>query len=221
MNHAHRKWSLTKTFIYMVDCRINYSRISTFDLFALRWGSWLWCQEWMKTKFLGRHLSLIVLPIKSYNSMIYSNFSAKTLKTILTRLQIVCICFTGMDEKKTYTIWKIILNKIRDLAHEWPLTLPNKLQTLNFRGLWFLFWSGDGQVILTPVLTQLVPAVYFPPGKVGVLPSSRLMGMCRWMESHFHDWIDCYGVALFIRVTRMGSHIFNILGVRKFRCVGI
>ena len=136
----------------MVDCRINYSRISTFDLFALKWGSWLWCQECLKTKSLCRHLSLIVLPIKTYNSMIYLNFSAKTLKTILTRLQIVCICFTGVDEKKTYTIWKIILNKIRDLAPR--LTLPNKLQTLNFRGPWFLFWSGDGQVILISLLTQ-------------------------------------------------------------------
>ena len=28
----------------------------------------------------------------------------------------------------------------------------------------------------------------------GVLPSSRLMGMYRWMGSHFHDWIDYYGV---------------------------
>ena len=36
--------------VYMVDSGINYSRISTFDLFALRWGSWLWCQQWMKTK---------------------------------------------------------------------------------------------------------------------------------------------------------------------------
>ena len=24
----------------------------------------------------------------------------------------------------------------------------------------------------------------------------RLMGMCRWMGSHFHDWIDYNGVAL-------------------------
>ena len=29
----------------------------------------------------------------------------------------------------------------------------------------------------------------------GVLPSSRLMRMCRPMGSHFHDWIDYYGVA--------------------------
>ena len=28
----------------------------------------------------------------------------------------------------------------------------------------------------------------------GVLPSSRLMGMCCWIGSHFHDWIDYYGI---------------------------
>ena len=30
--------------------------------------------------------------------------------------------------------------------------------------------------------------------RVGVLPSSRLMGMCCWIGPHFHDWIDYYGV---------------------------
>ena len=29
----------------------------------------------------------------------------------------------------------------------------------------------------------------------GVLPSSRLKCICRWIGSHFHDWIDYYGVA--------------------------
>ena len=29
------------------------------------------------------------------------------------------------------------------------------------------------------------------------LPYKRLMGMCRWMESHCHDWIDYDGVAHF------------------------
>ena len=29
----------------------------------------------------------------------------------------------------------------------------------------------------------------------GVLPYKRLMGMCRWMGSHFHRWIDYNGVA--------------------------
>ena len=58
----------------------------------------------------------------------------------------------------------------------------------------------------------------------GVLPSNRLMGMCRWMGSHFHDWIDYNGVAFSIgasRVTKMGSHICGISGVSKFRQVGI
>ena len=31
-------------------------------------------------------------------------------------------------------------------------------------------------------------------GGGGLLPSSRLMGMCCWMGSYFHDWVDYYGV---------------------------
>ena len=64
----------------------------------------------------------------------------------------------------------------------------------------------------------------FSPGGGGVLPSNRLMGMCRWMGSHSHDWIDYNGVAFSIgtnRVTRMGWHICGISGVSKFRQVGI
>ena len=49
-------------------------------------------------------------------------------------------------------------------------------------------------------------------GGGGTLPINGLMGMCRWMGSHFHDWTDYNGVAFssaFNRVTR-------ILRVRKF-----
>ena len=28
---------------------------------------------------------------------------------------------------------------------------------------------------------------------MGVIPSSRLKGMCCWIGPHFHDWIDYYG----------------------------
>ena len=28
------------------------------------------------------------------------------------------------------------------------------------------------------------------PGGWAVLPYNRLMGICGWMGSHFHDWID-------------------------------
>ena len=63
---------------------------------------------------------------------------------------------------------------------------------------------------------------HLAPG--GVLPSNRLTVMCRWMGSHFHDCIDYNGVVFSIganRVTRMGSHIYGISGLSKFRQVGI
>ena len=53
----------------------------------------------------------------------------------------------------------------------------------------------------------------------GALPINGLMGMCRWMGSHFHDRTDYNGAAFsstFYRVTRMGSHFSGILRVRKF-----
>ena len=44
------------------------------------------------------------------------------------------------------------------------------------------------------------------------------MGMCHWMGSHFHDWIDYNAVAF--SITRMGWYIFGIFQVRKFWKVG-
>ena len=41
-------------------------------------------------------------------------------------------------------------------------------------------------------------------GGVGVLPYKRLMGMCRWMGSHFYDWIDYNGVAVSIELLEWG-----------------
>ena len=54
--------------------------------------------------------------------------------------------------------------------------------------------------------------------------TKRLMAMCRWIGSHFHERIDFYGVAfsaIFNIATRMGLHIFEILGVRKLLQVRI
>ena len=74
----------------------------------------------------------------------------------------------------------------------------------------------------------VVGNIYIPPTEVfwfespggggGTLPINGLMGMCRWMGSHFHDRTDYNGVAfssIFYRVTRMGSHFCRILRVRK------
>ena len=54
-------------------------------------------------------------------------------------------------------------------------------------------------------------------GGGGVLPYKRLMRMYRWMESHFHNWIDYNGIAFsIVRVTRMRSHIFGFFGIGQF-----
>ena len=45
--------------------------------------------------------------------------------------------------------------------------------------------------------------------------------MCRWMGSHFHDWIEYNGVLFSIGFTRMGSHIEKSSFVYHcfFRCL--
>ena len=45
--------------------------------------------------------------------------------------------------------------------------------------------------------------VFVPPGGE-VLPYNWLMGMCRWMGSHFHDWIDYNGVTFSIELPEWG-----------------
>ena len=49
---------------------------------------------------------------------------------------------------------------------------------------------------------KCLATLYVKPTPVGrgVLPSNRLMGMCRWMGSHFLDWIDYNGVAFSIEL---------------------
>ena len=44
----------------------------------------------------------------------------------------------------------------------------------------------------------------FGGGGVGVLPYKRLMEICNWMGSHFHDWIDYHGVAFLIELLEWG-----------------
>ena len=46
-------------------------------------------------------------------------------------------------------------------------------------------------------LTPTPKAISIPEVGGGVLPYKRLMGMYRWMGSHFQDWIDYNGVANF------------------------
>ena len=44
------------------------------------------------------------------------------------------------------------------------------------------------------------------------LPYKRLMGMCRCMGSHFHDWFDYHGVAFSIELREWGRTFFEFWG---------
>ena len=50
---------------------------------------------------------------------------------------------------------------------------------------------------------------------LGVPPHKRLMGMCRWMGPHFHDWTDYDGVAFSIELLEWGR-TFSDFWVRQF-----
>ena len=58
------------------------------------------------------------------------------------------------------------------------------------------------------VIESLYKKLLFLP----VASGKRLMGMCRWMGSHFHDWIDYVGVAFSIELLEWGRTISDFFG---------
>ena len=50
-----------------------------------------------------------------------------------------------------------------------------------------------------------------------VLPYKRLIGMCRWMGSHFHDWIDYNGVAFSKELLEWGRTFSGFGGKQRFK----
>ena len=59
---------------------------------------------------------------------------------------------------------------------------------------------------------DLVLGLSMVPGGGGVLPYKRLMGMCRWMGSHFHDWSDYNRVAFSIELLEWGRNFSAVWG---------
>ena len=55
----------------------------------------------------------------------------------------------------------------------------------------------------------------FKPGGGGVLPYKRLIGMCPWMGSHFHDWSDYNGVAFSIDLLEWGRKFSDSTAVAR------
>ena len=46
----------------------------------------------------------------------------------------------------------------------------------------------------------------------GVVPSKRLLGMCHWMGSHFHNWTDYNGVTFLVELLEWGRKFSGFLG---------
>ena len=66
---------------------------------------------------------------------------------------------------------------------------------------------GSYKPSLTKFLCDRYPRV--GGGGGGVLPSNRLMELCRWMGSHFRGWIDYNGVAFSIALLEWDLTFFG------------
>ena len=74
-----------------------------------------------------------------------------------------------------------------------------------------MFWCKQAYKLPKNVLKENKSP---PPG--GGTPYKRLMGMCRWVDSHFYDWFINYnGVAFSIELLEYGVAHFRICWVRK------
>ena len=45
-----------------------------------------------------------------------------------------------------------------------------------------------------------------------VLPYKRLMGMCRWLRTYFHDWVDYNGVEFSTELLEPGRTLSDFWG---------
>ena len=61
--------------------------------------------------------------------------------------------------------------------------------------------------IFTIQLSRILP--------VGVFPNDRLMGICRWIRSHFTDWFDRNGVTLSTKSQEWGCTLSGSGGSSK------
>ena len=86
----------------------------------------------------------------------------------------------------------------------------------------FVFGQSHAKVSagFSNVSSLAVAAYDLVPCPGGVLPYKRLMGMRRWMLSHFHDWIDYNGVAFSIELLQWGRTFSDFWGKKVLHIYG-
>ena len=69
------------------------------------------------------------------------------------------------------------------------------------------------KVCLMPI-DQLprIASVYQTPEGGGGTSCKWLLGMCRWMGSHFHNWTDYNGVTFLVELLEWGRKFSGFLG---------
>ena len=75
--------------------------------------------------------------------------------------------------------------------------------------------SGITKIFVYSLRSELLAllVVKLPEGEGGgVLLSKRLLGMCRWMGSHFHNWTDNNGVTFSVELLEWGRKFWGFLG---------
>ena len=74
--------------------------------------------------------------------------------------------------------------------------------------------SGITKIFVYSLRSELLAllVVKLPEGEGGVLLSKRLLGMCRWMGSHFHNWTDYNGVTFSVELLEWGRKFWGFLG---------
>ena len=129
-------------------------------------------------------------------------------------------------------LYKIIqtmlpLTKINtNLGGTRPLsTIPSPISlTCNFPPFWSKMRCYRKQITLQLILTKSllnqtkkVMKTKKMINKWSFLVTCRLMGMCRWMGSYFHNWIDYNGPAFSLELLEWDRIFFGVWGIRKFR----
>ena len=70
--------------------------------------------------------------------------------------------------------------------------------------------TSQSIMIITVFAVKLEFSLNWPGG--GVLPYKRLMGMSRWMGSHFHEWTAYDAVAFLIELLEWGRTFSDFWG---------
>ena len=84
--------------------------------------------------------------------------------------------------------------------------MPENLESPFSFVLWAFFIAHALQI-------SAFSSVNTKPGEGGgVLPSKRLLGMCRWMGLHFNNWTDYNGVTFLVELLEWGRTFSGCLG---------